>query len=274
MARSVRRPLALALLAGALLVCSSGQALAQADEGEALFQEKCSGCHTIGGGVLVGPDLEGAVDRRGGPDATAAFIVDPSGTAMPNLGITADQAAAIVAFLSASGAPPETTPAETAPTETAPTETAPAPGTGDADRGKNLFEGRSDLDGGGPECLSCHSVAGIGALGGGALGPDLTGSYAKYNGETGLVASLTTVAFPTMQPVYAGAPITEQEARDLAAFLAEAPQATRPGGSAWKLFVLSLGGVAAFSAFALLVWRSRLAGVRRPLLRRLNPRQK
>ncbi|MCC6223163.1 MAG: c-type cytochrome [Thermoleophilia bacterium] len=269
MARSVRRPLALALLAGALLVCSSGPALAQADEGEALFQEKCSGCHTIGGGALVGPDLQGAVDRRGGPDATAAFIVDPAGTAMPNLGVTADQAAAIVAFLSASAAPPETP-----PTETAPPETAPAPGTGDAVRGKNLFEGRSDFDGGGPACLSCHSVAGIGALGGGALGPDLTGAFAKYNGETGLVASLTTVAFPTMQPVYTGAPITEQEARDLAAFLAEAPQATRPGGSAWKLFVLSIGGVAAFAAFALLVWRSRLAGVRRPLLRRLNPRQK
>ncbi len=188
MARSVRRPLALALLAGALLVCSSGPALAQADEGEALFQEKCSGCHTIGGGALVGPDLQGAVDRRGGPDATAAFIVDPAGTAMPNLGVTADQAAAIVAFLSASAAPPETPPTE------------------------NLFEGRSDFDGGGPACLSCHSVAGIGALGGGALGPDLTGAFAKYNGETGLVASLTTVAFPTMQPVYTGAPITEQEA--------------------------------------------------------------
>ncbi len=279
MARSVRRPLALVFLTGALLVLGSGSALAQADEGDALFQEKCSGCHTIGGGALVGPDLDGVIDRRGGADATQAFIVDPAGSAMPNLGITDAQAAALVAFLAGAAAPAETAPAETGPAETAPAETgpaetAPAAGSGDADRGKNLFEGRSDFDGGGPSCLSCHSVAGIGALGGGALGPDLTGAYAKYNGETGLVAALTTVAFPTMQPVYTGAPITEQEARDLAAFLAEAPQATRPGGSAWKLFVLSIGGVAAFSAFALLVWRSRLAGVRRSLLRRPNPRQK
>ena len=269
MARSVRRPLALVFLTGALLVLGSGSALAQADEGDALFQEKCSGCHTIGGGALVGPDLDGVIDRRGGADATQAFIVDPAGSAMPNLGITDAQAAALVAFLAGS-----TTPAETTPAETTPAETAPAAGSGDADRGKNLFEGRSDFDGGGPSCLSCHSVAGIGALGGGSLGPDLTGAYAKYNGETGLVAALTTVAFPTMQPVYTGAPITEQEARDLAAFLADAPQATRPGGSAWKLFVLSIGGVAAFAAFGLLVWRSRLAGVRRSLLRRPNPRQK
>lgn len=274
MARSIRRPLALVFLTGALLVLGSGSALAQADEGDALFQEKCSGCHTIGGGALVGPDLDGAIDRRGGADATQAFIVDPAGSAMPNLGITDAQAAALVAFLAASATPAETTPAETTPAETAPAEPTPAAGSGDADRGKNLFEGRSDLDGGGPSCLSCHSVAGIGAPGGGALGPDLTGAYAKYNGETGLVAALTTVAFPTMQPVYTGAPITEQEARDLAAFLAQAPQATRPGGSAWKLFVLSIGGVAAFSGFALLVWRSRLAGVRRQLLRRPNPRQK
>lgn len=33
-------------------------------EGETLFQSKCSACHTIGGGVRVGPDLAGVTGRR------------------------------------------------------------------------------------------------------------------------------------------------------------------------------------------------------------------
>lgn len=32
--------------------------------GKALFQGKCAGCHTIGGGKLVGPDLKGVTTTR------------------------------------------------------------------------------------------------------------------------------------------------------------------------------------------------------------------
>lgn len=36
-----------------------------ADRGEQLFQTKgCGGCHSIGGGRLTGPDLEGVTERR------------------------------------------------------------------------------------------------------------------------------------------------------------------------------------------------------------------
>ena len=38
---------------------------ALAAEGETAFQQKgCVGCHTVGGGKLTGPDLEGVTDRR------------------------------------------------------------------------------------------------------------------------------------------------------------------------------------------------------------------
>lgn len=38
---------------------------ALASEGETAFQQKgCVGCHTVGGGKLTGPDLEGVTDRR------------------------------------------------------------------------------------------------------------------------------------------------------------------------------------------------------------------
>jgi cytochrome c2 len=62
---------------GALLV-TAGDALGQtADEGKAIFEEKCASCHTIGGGATVGPDLEGVADRLGGGDAVAEFILAP-----------------------------------------------------------------------------------------------------------------------------------------------------------------------------------------------------
>ena len=35
-----------------------------AETGEQVFQKKCAGCHTIGGGKLVGPDLAGVTSRR------------------------------------------------------------------------------------------------------------------------------------------------------------------------------------------------------------------
>jgi cytochrome c2 len=36
-----------------------------ASEGETAFQQKgCVGCHTVGGGKLTGPDLQGVTDRR------------------------------------------------------------------------------------------------------------------------------------------------------------------------------------------------------------------
>jgi hypothetical protein len=36
----------------------------QVQEGQAIFQAQCAACHTIGGGPLAGPDLEGVAARR------------------------------------------------------------------------------------------------------------------------------------------------------------------------------------------------------------------
>lgn len=46
---------ALLLFASAALAVSLTQS---AEEGEQIFKQKCAGCHTIGGGRLVGPDLK------------------------------------------------------------------------------------------------------------------------------------------------------------------------------------------------------------------------
>ncbi len=89
--------------------------LALASEGAALFQSRgCIGCHTIGGGRLTGPDLQGVTERReadwvismiANPDSM--LKVDPEArklfaeymTPMLNVGLTRDQARAIYEYL-------------------------------------------------------------------------------------------------------------------------------------------------------------------------------
>ena len=292
MARFVRLVLFM-LLAGLTAAVWAGESsAATAEEGSAIFQSQCASCHTIGGGDKVGPDLQGVGSRRdrawlerflrapdqviasGDPIATE-LVKKYGGVQMPNLGLTDDQVASLLAFLGVPSAgvspPPATAPAQTTPAP----EPAPAPaGRGDAAAGKNLFTGADRLENDGPPCMSCHAIAGIGALGGGALGPDLTGAYAKYGGDEGIASVLASLPFPTMQPIFSGAPLTAQEQADLGAFLAQASRSERPAGSVGKLIGLGFGGAALLSGLALLVWRRRLVAVRRPLVDRSRPRRK
>ena len=253
-------------------------ASAAADQdGKAVFEQLCQGCHTIGGGKLVGPDLQGLADRREqawveaflrdpaavieSGDPIANELLDKYGAVMPDLGVSDSQLTALVAFLGFEQAPPT----GTAPTETTPTETT-ALAVGDADRGKLLFEGSDRFDEGGPACLSCHSVAGVGALGGGRLGPDLSGAFEKFGGAQGLDGVLAAVAFPTMAPIFTDRQLSADERADLVAFLESAASEERDAGQAGKLVALAVGVAAVIALLALLVWRRRLAGVRRPLV--------
>jgi protein SCO1 len=86
------------------------------DQGGYVFSTRCVGCHTIGGGDLVGPDLAGVTDRRDrdwltdylhAPDQVLADG-DPVASAlyekyhqipMPNLGLDSEDADAVIAYL-------------------------------------------------------------------------------------------------------------------------------------------------------------------------------
>jgi cytochrome c2 len=85
------------------------------EEGKELFQSKgCTGCHTIGKGKLVGPDLKGVTQRRSedwlkkwikSPDTM--ILTDPTAkellkqylTPMPNLGLTDEEVNALISYL-------------------------------------------------------------------------------------------------------------------------------------------------------------------------------
>lgn len=101
-------------------------------QGEAIFGQKCRGCHTIGQGKLVGPDLEGVTKRRDElwlkvqiqSPSTHRAQNDPIsktnlvqfGVPMPDLGLTAEQVGAVIAYLKSAEKAPVTIPALYAPT--------------------------------------------------------------------------------------------------------------------------------------------------------------
>lgn len=278
--RAWRTPLAAVLAACAIvalgIVGVAGAQAAAGDDGAAVFDQLCQGCHTIGGGDLAGPDLQGLADRRerdwvkqfiiapdeviASGDPIAQELLDKYGSPMPNLGVTEAQAEALLVHLGfQAGTPAPPTP-EPVPT--------PEPSAGDAERGMRLFKGSDNFDAGGPSCLSCHSVAGVGALGGGQLGPDLTGAFEKYGGEQGLRAALNTMPFPTMAPIFTRKPLTASEQTDLVAFLQTAPEKERPGAAAGKLIGLSVGAAALLVLLGVGIWHRRLPGVRKDLVNR------
>lgn len=95
--------------------------VAQADEGETLFMQKCMACHTIGGGDRVGPDLAGVTEKQDAAwlerwirepdrmiaekDPTALELLKRyNGVPMPNLGVTEPEAKSILSYIAQTSA--------------------------------------------------------------------------------------------------------------------------------------------------------------------------
>ncbi len=277
------RLLIVLLFAVFAVVWTSQRTPAQAqsvDEGRAIFEAQCVACHTIGGGALIGPDLDEVAIRRerdwlirwilepdamlaeGDPIATQ-LLAEFNNLPMPNPGLTASEVESLINYLAtvdpaASPAPPVTPSAVL---------------DGDPAEGKRLFEGTSSLDGGGPPCLACHSIAGIGALGGGALGPDLTQASTKYGAENlALLLSNPASFSPTMGPVFDGQPLTDDETANLAAFLEQPSVSSRSTDALVKLILLAGFGAVFLLLLTRVIWSDRLREVRRPMVVRSRAR--
>lgn len=269
------RPLAALAFAAALAVAQDPPPTQDYDD----FKANCASCHTIGGGRLAGPDLKGAADRK---DRAwlAGFVADPKavidsgdpyarrlleearGVVMPAIpGMTRARAERLVDLTIYESKQPKSKFAGT-PVSDRPLTSA------DVARGEAIFLGRTPLMNGGPACNGCHTVVGLDGFGGGRLGPDLSGAFARLDGRKALAAWLVAPPSPTMSPVYKSRPIDPEEALAVVAYLKEkaAEGTDAPPGAAVDFLVAGFAGAAAFLALADWAWRRRFRGVRRALV--------
>jgi len=263
--------MAIVFLAGWVYPAGAAPPAQTPEEGQAVFQQKCAACHTIGGGALVGPDLQGVTTQRDrdwliswitvpdqmlsdGDSIATQLLAEYNNLPMPNLAVTTAEAEALLAYLENSGEGGAAEPA------------APALN-GNPTRGQALFLGRIALENGGPACISCHSAGQVGTLGGGTLGPNLTQVYERF-GEAGLAASLKGLPFPSMQGIFAERPLTEDEVADLHAFFIQTNQTTAPQVMGSGFVLIGLIGSIILVALGHFIWRKRQTGVRKPLVGR------
>ncbi len=110
----------------AALAAPLGQDASETAGGE-IFGQICAACHTIGGGVRLGPDLQGVTERRDEAwlkvhiltpqvhheqnDPVSIANREEYGLAMPDLGLTELQVEAVIAYLKTTTTAPTVTPA-------------------------------------------------------------------------------------------------------------------------------------------------------------------
>jgi len=271
--------------AGCVLPVAPAHA-ADAHKGEQIFQQYCTACHTIGKGDLVGPDLKGVTTLRprqwlqqwiAAPDqmlakkdpVATALLQQYHGVPMPNFHLDAADIDDVLGYLQTAAAAETSASAPavaSATPATAPSTSTPAVA-GDPEIGKELFTGVARFRNGGPPCMACHSVAGIGALGGGQLGPDLTTVVARFGGSAAVSAFVGGSPTPTMNAVWSRTPLTAEERANLVAFLAQATVSRRPSQAIWQLAGLAVLGFAILLVVSGWLWRRRTPdGVRRPMI--------
>jgi len=138
----------------------------------------------------------------------------------------------------------------------------------DIAQGRAIFLGERTLVNAGPVCISCHTVKGNGALGGGRLGPDLTRVYERLQGRKNMAAWLFAPATPTMSSVFKQHGLKPEEILPLVAFFEDSARRGGQDDSAARLnfFLLGLGGAALGLVVMDAAWKHRYRSVRRTLV--------
>jgi putative heme-binding domain-containing protein len=138
------------LEAAALLAQQRVYLPAEIENGGRVYQANCAGCHGPEGDGVAGIDFGTGRLRRASSDDDLVRIIMGGipGTAMPPSNFSDGQAGTIAAYLRSMSAG---------------TISKGASASGDAGRGRAVFEGKG-------QCLSCHAVGGSGSR----VGPNLT----------------------------------------------------------------------------------------------------
>lgn len=267
------------LLAAAAGPAARAQAPAPSEETIAFFRQNCASCHTVGGGRLAGPDLKGVTGRQQ-RDWLVRFVMDPKGVIdsgdpyaqtlfkeargvyMTNVpGMTRDRAGKLLDLIDAESLLEKS--------QFAGTVVSDRPLTGeDLALGAALFGGKAPFASGAPACVSCHTAVGLGGLGGGALGPDLSAAYARLEGRKALAAWLSSPPSPVMAPIFQRAPLAADEVLALVAYLKATAEKGETAAKpvALEFLLAGLGGAALVLVLFDFLWRGRFRAIRQPLV--------
>jgi cytochrome c2 len=264
--------IAVLLLVIGSTVCYSSEA--DQLEGAAYFKQMCVACHTINGGILVGPDLANVQERRsdewlqkfikssqtlinsGDPDAVAIYE-QFNKIVMPDSPFSGDQIAAIITYIKAASGGEAAGAAE----QEAASSVDMGIGSTQEDIiiGQNLFQGKIRLKNGGPSCISCHDVKNDAVIGGGILARELTTVFSRM-GEPGVRAILGSSPFPVMQQAYLNKPLTDEEIFSIVSFLQQADRDhmfQQPRDYGVKLAGTGVVGLIVLLGVYSLLWRNR-----------------
>jgi mono/diheme cytochrome c family protein len=243
-----------------------------------LFEKKCFSCHNIGGGDKKGPDLEGLTGRRSQQWITN-FIKSPSSVfakgdsdavllfkkfapeKMPDQDISDDQIISILELITKLTKDKK----KFVPLSLKlPREIKQS----DIPIGKKLFSGEIKFQHKIPPCVTCHSIGGVGILGGGTLGPELTKSGAKFS-DAELVAILNSPTFPNMAKLLVDKKFTDDELVALVAFLKDAKKSVvTSNDTKFKIILIGMVLLIIVIFFISLLLKNRTMGVRRALVGR------
>ncbi len=187
------------------------------DTAARFYASRCTGCHTIGRGALTGPDLTTAIAWPEADLEKAILRMQEKAGAF-----TKEEVAAMIALLKDAAVKERVGAEQARIAQQFALKLAPP----DAALGEKLFFGRAPFSNGGMACSACHEQ---GELGGGTLGPNLSGIHARM-GEAGLLSALEKSPFKVMGPLYRNKPLTAQEIVHVTCWLKSVDSNTTPQG--------------------------------------------
>jgi len=212
------------------------------DKPAELFLSNCAGCHTVGGGDLIGPDLKEATQWSNEDLRSAIKRMEENTGPMTESDI--NQLLEFLKDLNVSERIQQQQERQERVEAKPRTELPKA----SFETGQQLFRGNKPLANRGPSCFACHHFVNEG----GSLGPDLTHLNKSFSSAV-LQSAIEKSSYKVMRPIYEKKPITQEEALHLAEYLSH-PEKVKP-----RLFVVTAHSIIIFSAvgftaFFVLIW--------------------